>query len=141
MKKHLQLLALSISITFAAAPASGSAPTPTGAGRENTPTPSTQIPILKDAPTASGAAALHKSRAFRVTDEKGLLLSCIAPKIDTDANTDVFEDCNLAPDRTLDELMHTFVGAIHYEQNQHAQERAEWYKDLEEKSDKKTANK
>lgn len=60
-----------------------------------------------------------------------MLVTCVAPNIEKDANTDVFEDCTLAPGRTLDEMMHTFVGAIHYEQNQQAQERAEWYRKLE----------
>jgi len=35
----------------------------------------------------------------------------------------------------------TFIGAIHYEQNQHVKERAEWSKDLEEKSAQKPTQK
>jgi hypothetical protein len=63
-----------------------------------------------------------------------LLLTCIAPEIDTNTDTDVFKSCALAPGRTLDEVMHTFVQGIHSEQSQHQQERDTWQKDLEEKA-------
>jgi hypothetical protein len=45
----------------------------------------------------------------RSWDEKGLLLTCIAPEIDKNADTDIFTDCALAPGRTLDDVMHSFV--------------------------------
>jgi hypothetical protein len=43
----------------------------------------------------------------------------------------------MAPGRTLDDVMHTFVQGIHYEQSQHQKEREEWQKDLEEKTAQK----
>jgi hypothetical protein len=70
-----------------------------------------------------------------------LLLTCIAPEIDTNPDTDVFHDCTLAPGRTLDDVMHTFIGAIHFVQNQQIKERSEWKKDLEEKPDQKPEHK
>jgi len=70
----------------------------------------------------SSASSPARSRLFPVRDEKGLLLTCIAPEIDKNAATDIFTDCALAPGRTLDDVMHSFVGAIHYEQNQRLKE-------------------
>jgi hypothetical protein len=69
-----------------------------------------------------------------VNDEQGLLLTCIAPEIETNPDTDVFKSCTLAPGRTLDDVMHTFVQGIHYEQSQHQKEREERQKDLEGKT-------
>lgn len=65
--------------------------------------------------TASGPDARH---LFPVNDAKGLLLTCVAPEIGANPNTDVFKDCTLAPGRTLDDVMHTFIGAIHYIQSE-----------------------
>jgi hypothetical protein len=76
-----------------------------------------------------------------VNDEKGLLLTCIAPEIDTNTDTDAFKSCTLAPGRTLDDVMHTFVQGIHYEQGQHQKEREEWKKELEEKTAQKPTQK
>jgi hypothetical protein len=76
-----------------------------------------------------------------VNDEKGLVLTCIAPEIDTNADTDVFKSCTLAPDRTLDDVMHIFVQGIHYEQSQHQKEHEEWQKDLDERTAQKSAQK
>jgi hypothetical protein len=76
-----------------------------------------------------------------VNDEKGLLLTCVAPEIATNPNTDAFEDCTLAPGRTLNEVMHSFVGAMHAEQQQHEQERADWEKAFDEKSGQTAASK
>jgi hypothetical protein len=59
-----------------------------------------------------------RSHLFPVMDEKGLLLTCIAPEIDKNADTDIFTDCTLAPGRTLDDVMHSFVSTIHNEHNQ-----------------------
>ena len=55
--------------------------------------------------------------------------------------TDEFKNCTLAPGRTLDDVMHTFVSAIHAEQRRLADERAGSQKDAEVKSDRKTAQK
>jgi hypothetical protein len=55
---------------------------------------------------------------FPVMDDKGLLLSCVAPELGTNHDTDVFENCTLAPGRTLDDVMHSLVKAIHEEQHE-----------------------
>jgi len=34
----------------------------------------------------------------------------------------------------LDDVMHTFVQGIHFEQSQHQKEREEWQKELDEKT-------
>lgn len=120
------LLASSLAIAHASTSASEASPAQKGAVDNEAPR------LVKSVPAAV-AEAPRKSRTFRVNDEKGPLLTCIAPDIEKDANTDLFEDCALAPGRTLDDLMHTFVGAIHYEQKQHEEERAEWMRQLEDK--------
>jgi len=60
-------------------------------------------------------------------------LTCIAPQINTDIDTDTFKNCVLAPGRSLEDVMHTFIQAIHYEQQQQVKERAEWDKERQEK--------
>jgi hypothetical protein len=69
-----------------------------------------------------------------VSDVKGPVLTCIAPEIDTNVDTDLFKSCTLAPGRTLDDVMHTFIQGIHYEQSQFEKEREEWQRYLEEKA-------
>jgi hypothetical protein len=97
---------------------------------------------LKATPApASTSDSSPKGNTFEVNDEKGLLLTCIAPEIDANPDTDIFNGCTLAPGRTLDDVMHTFVGALHLVQNQQNKERAEWYKSLEEQSAQKPAQK
>jgi hypothetical protein len=86
-------------------------------------------------------ASANPSHLFKVSDEKGLVLTCIAPEIDTNADTDVFKSCTLAPGRSLDDVMHIFVQGIHYEQSQHQKEREDWQKDLEEKTAQTPAQK
>jgi hypothetical protein len=60
----------------------------------------------------SGCCIRHGFRKpespLRRERREGLLLTCIAPKINTNADTDVFKSCTLAA-RTLDDVMHTFV--------------------------------
>ena len=90
---------------------------------------------------AHGIHASPDDFIFTVNDEKGLLLSCIAPEIDTNADTDLFKSCTLAPGRTLDDVMHTFIQGVHYEQSQHEKEREEWQRDLEEKAAQRPAQK
>jgi hypothetical protein len=77
-----------------------------------------QTQIFKTPPAAA-------SHLFPVKDAKGLLLTCIAPEIDTNPDTDLFNGCTLAPGRTLDDVMHTFIGAIHYVQNEAMRERVD----------------
>ncbi|MGA2806816.1 MAG: hypothetical protein ABSE87_01710 [Terracidiphilus sp.] len=139
MKKQAALFAIVASLTFAWAGSAASTPSANSAGAKD-PQPATQLREV--APAAGSAQTSPKtSHTFRVNDKKGLLLTCVAPQIDADANTDIFEDCALAPGRTLDDVMHSFIGAIHYEQDQHAQERAQWTKDQEEKSNQKASEK
>ncbi|MGA2219203.1 MAG: hypothetical protein ABSG51_14005 [Terracidiphilus sp.] len=90
--------------------------------------------VLKSAAVDSSASPAHRSHVFFVNDEKGLLLTCIAPEIETNPKTDLFEDCTLARGRTLDDVMHSFVGAMHTEESQRAQEREQWDKALGEKA-------
>jgi hypothetical protein len=78
---------------------------------------------------------------FPVTDEQGLLLTCIAPEIETNSETDVFKNCTLAPGRTLDDVMHTFIGAIHAEQRRQAEEHAAADKQGNDNSSEKAAQK
>ena len=73
---------------------------------------------FQPSPELSPAGSPARSHLFPVMDEKGLLLTCIAPEIDRNADTDIFTDCALAPGRTLDDVMHSFVSTIHYEHNQ-----------------------
>jgi len=142
IKKHASSLALVASITIAAAQTVASTLVPTVKETKNTSEPATQTQRFKTpqpvgrTPTSSQAAHL-----FPVNDAKGLLLTCTAPEIDTNPDTDVFHNCMLAPGRTLDDVMHTFIGAIHFVQNQQIKELSERIKDLEEKPAQKPEQK
>jgi len=114
-------------------------PSTTPSAIRNSPEPDAKA--LKASVSHPAATPAPTSRVFPVNDEKGLLLTCIAPEIVTNPNTDVFEDCTLAPGRTLNEVMHSFVGAMHAEQKVHEQERADWEKAFDEKSSSPTASK
>jgi hypothetical protein len=141
MNKQAALLAVVVSLTFACAESGASTQSTNSAGAKAS-EPATHAQLHQIVPTAASTKSSPKeSHTFRVNDKKGLLLTCVAPKIDTDPDTDIFEDCALAPGRTLDDVMHTFVGAIHYEQNEHAQGRAQWTRDSEEKSNQKASEK
>jgi hypothetical protein len=74
-------------------------------------------------------------------DEKGLLLTCVAPELEKDKETDVFKDCTLAPGRTLDDVMHSFVQGIHEEQRLRMKEHTESQKEPDENADGKSAQK
>ena len=137
MKRHTALLSLAVFIAFAAVQTSASTPAPTLPGMK-TPEAAPRTQSLKSAPAAASA---NPSHLFTVNDAKGLLLTCIAPEIATNAETDVFKSCALAPGRTLDDVMHTFVQGIHYEQSQHQKEREEWQKNLEGDPDQKSTEK
>ena len=134
MRNHLALLAIAVSITFSAAQSSASTQAPVSVGATSSGEAATQAKLLKATPVAaSTAGSSPRGTTFQVNDEKGLLLTCIAPQIETNPDTDLFNGCTLAPGRTLDDVMHTFIGAIHFVQNQQMKERSEWKKDLEEK--------
>jgi len=141
MKRHAALLPFAVSITFTTVLASASAATRTLLDTKN-PEPAPQTQSLKATPAAASATgSANPTHLFRVSDEKGLLLTCIAPEIDTNTDTDMFKSCTLAPGRTLDDVMHTFVQGIHYEQSEHQREREEWQKALEEQTAQKPAQK
>jgi hypothetical protein len=138
MRTLVAILALLVSIAFAQQLASAS----TAAGSRPDSQPSTQPQLAKTNPAAESVnSSKPTSLAFEVNDQKGLLLTCIAPELNTNPDTDVFKSCALAPGRTLDDVMHTFIGAIHFVQNQQSKERAQWYKELDEKSAQKAEQK
>ncbi len=142
MRKHAALVAIAVSITFAAAQAAASSLVPTSGGARNSSRPGGQTKLVTPAPApASDPHPPAGDHTFQVNDAKGLLLTCIAPQIDTDPNTDIFNSCALAPGRTLDDAMHTFIQAIHLLQNEQAKERAEWNKGHEEELVQKPAQK
>ena len=101
-----------------------------------------QSQLLKPAPAAASAAESRpRGQSFQVNDVKGLLLTCTAPELETNPDTDLFNSCTLGPGRTLDDVMHTFIQAIHMVQNEHAKERAVWQKDLDERLARKPVQK
>ena len=142
MRRPAALLAIVASTAFTAAQAATppSAPVPAGAKERSESAP--QARILKPAPAPESApGSPSRGRTFEVNDVKGLLLKCNAPQLDTNPDTDLFDSCTLAPGRTLDDLMHTFIQAFHFVQNEQAKERAEWAKEREEKLEQKPAQK
>ena len=132
MQNRTANLTLAFSVALACTPAGASSVDSSSTASKKASEPSTQV--LKGAPAAATNIASRPSHLFPVHDEKGLLLTCIAPDIDTNINTDAFEDCTLAPGRTLNDVMHSFIGAMHTEENQRARERAEWSKALDGKA-------
>jgi hypothetical protein len=137
MNRHAALLPFAVFIALAAAQANASATAPTSAGAK-TPEPASQALSLKSAPAAATGSA-NPNHLMTVRDERGLLLTCVAPEIETNLDTDVFKNCVLAPGRTLDDVMHTFIQGIHYEQSQHQKDRDLWLKYLEENASQKPA--
>jgi hypothetical protein len=110
----------------------------TGAGRISDRATEISRPTPHVLSVISSATALHR---FPVMDEKGLLLTCVAPELDKDRETDVFKDCTLAPGRTLDDVMHSFVQGIHEEQRLRMKEHGGSPKDSDESADGKSAQK
>ena len=140
--KNATFLAVVVSITFAAAQTAASTLVSALEEAKKTSEPSTQSQRFKTTPPAESTPTYSQTaHLFPVNDSKGLLLTCIAPEIDTNPDTDVFHNCMLAPGRTLDDVMHTFIGALHLVQNEQMKERAEWYKSLEGQSAQKSAQK
>ncbi len=139
MNRYVLLLAVFTSLATAQASASVPAPTSTGSKTHG---PALQMQSqTPPPPTASTAVPAHPGRFYTVSDVKGLMLTCIAPEIDTNADTDLFKSCTLAPGRTLDDVMHTFIQGIHYEQSQFEKEREVWQRALEEKTAQRSAQK
>jgi len=133
MRNPAPLLAIVVSLTRAVSQAAASTPLSNSSGATKVSKSATQTHFFKSSPAAALALA-SPTHTFAVNDEKGPLLTCIAPEIDTNPDTDVFNGCSLVPGRTLDEVMHTFIGAIHVEQNQHLKERSEWAQELEDQA-------
>ena len=141
MKRHATLLPLAVFIAFAAVQTSASTPAPALPGTKTPDSAPQTRPLKPTSAAASATGAANPSHLFTVNDEKGLVLTCIAPEIDTNPDTDLFKSCSLAPGRTLDDVMRTFVQGIHFEQSEHQREREEWQKALEEKTVQKPAQK
>jgi hypothetical protein len=140
MKNLPVLLVFAISITFAVAQASASTVAPASASAKKVSDPSTQTKLFKTNPVpVSTPDSAAKSLAFQVNDVKGLLLTCIAPELNNNPDTDIFNSCRLAPGRTLDDVMHTFIQAIHFVQNGQRKDSAEQGKDPDEKSAARSA--
>jgi hypothetical protein len=126
MRKYAALLAIAITIAFTGAKTYASPLAPTSVGTEKNSEPIAQTMPIKAIPApASNSHSPAGDHTFQVNDVKGLLLKCIAPQIDTDPDTDIFNSCTLAPGRTLDDVMHTFIQAIHFVQDKQVKERAE----------------
>jgi hypothetical protein len=119
MRIHIALLTFAACLAFPCAKGAAKTVTTSSVGTQKN---SQSTPLSNAAPELAPTGSPARSRVFPVMDEKGLLLTCIAPEIDKNADTDIFSDCALAPGRTLDDVMHAIVGAIHYEQNQRSKE-------------------
>lgn len=119
MRIYAALLTFAACLAFPCAKGAANTVTTSSVGTEKNPR---SRQLSKAAPELFATGTPARSHVFPVRDEKGLLLTCIAPEIDKNAATDIFTDCALAPGRTLDDVMHSFVGAIYYEQNQRSKE-------------------
>jgi hypothetical protein len=132
MRKPAPLVAIVVSVTFAAAQTAASPLAPTSGSSKNGSVPATQTKPFAATPAPEPSSHPPAGdHTFKVNDVKGLLLTCVAPQIDTNPDTDQFDSCALAPGRTLDDVMHTFIQGIHFMQNEQAKERAEWNKSHE----------
>ena len=139
MRRDVASLALLASAIMGVACAAASAPSTNPRSGKTVATETQIIEPSPDSPSATGSTS--RRHLFPVNDAKGLLLTCIAPEIETNTDTDLFTDCTLAPGRTLDDVMHSFVAALHYVQKEQMKERAESGKDLEERKSGKAAQK
>jgi len=140
MNSRAVFVYLSVSIAVASAQATAFATVSTSASTRR----SSEVAKAASQPTPTALSAAHASvtrQLFPVQDEKGLLLTCVAPEIETNKDTDVFKDCTLAPGRTLDDVMHSFIGAMHEEQRKHASEHSEASKNYDGESAEKSAQK
>jgi hypothetical protein len=137
MKLHVALVSFAIALTLPGAYADTNHATPwqqAGSARR------AQISarLMKAAPASlAEESAPAAKNLFPVNDEKGLLLTCVAPELDTNKDTDVFKHCTLAPGRSLDDVMHSFVGAMHEEERKLARQEAQSEKNAAAKSAEK----
>ena len=122
LKSRAKLLNLLVAIGFASAQIASSTTRVAKEGAKRSTASSAELQ-LSDLAMADRAGRLSRtSHLFPVHDDKGLLLICIAPEIDVNPDTDLFKHCTLAPGRTLDDVMHSFIGAIHVMQKQDSKE-------------------
>ena len=140
MNAHAMLVSLAVSFALAGAHAAASTTVPASTRAGKAPAPATEVSKATPAALSTSSSPIAR-HLFPVRDEKGLLLTCVAPEMDTNSETDVFNNCTLAPGRTLDDVMHTFIRGIHGEQHQRMKEQAEPHQDTEEKADAKSAQK
>ena len=115
MRIYVALLTFAAWVAFSCAKGAANTVTSSSIGAQKNSRSTLQF---QPSPELSPAGSPARSHLFPVMDEKGLLLTCIAPEIDRNADTDIFTDCALAPGRTLDDVMHSFVSTIHNEHNQ-----------------------
>lgn len=120
MKLPQAFLALSALFSLAAASAASAVPDGPAAVTRKTAAHPTRAQLAAPAPIQATLAGSHP-HSFPVNDAKGLLLTCVAPEIESNPDTDLFQNCVLAPGRTLDDVMHTFVSAIHLIQKEQGQ--------------------
>jgi hypothetical protein len=132
MKAHAAFVYLFVSVALVGAHAATVTRTGISKGPKNA--AQTATPVFPASPVESAGGPLATPHLFPVNDERGLLLTCIAPEIETNHDTDLFNNCTLAPGRTLDDVMHTFVRALHYQQHQQDKDNAESQKDSEQKT-------
>jgi hypothetical protein len=140
MKVHATLVSLAVSFAFTGAQAAGWPTVSIAASNRLTSQAEKKISDTPPA-TLSASGSPEARHLFPVRDEKGLLLTCIAPEMDINKDTDIFNNCSLAPGRTLDDVMHSFIKAFHQEQKQRAEEHAGAQKDSDEESSEKAAQK
>jgi hypothetical protein len=127
-----------IAVVGSVIPSARAASSAGGSGElANTPVAQSSLLVSSIPSLARPATADKESSLFSVKDDKGLLLTCVAPKNDLESYSDRLEDCSLAPGRTLSDVLRSFMGAIHSEISQHEQERAAWLKQIEEMMDQK----
>ena len=143
MKAYAALLSLAISLVVAVAQAGATTTVSAWPATSSVNLQGLGVEISKPTPLALSVGGSPAARhLFPVRDEKGLLLlSCVAPEMDSNSETDVFKDCTLAPGRTLDDVMHSFIKAVHQEQHQQAADRDSPAKSPEQKPDEKAAQK
>jgi hypothetical protein len=140
MKVRMTLVSLAVS--FALTGAQAAALHAVSATASNRQTSQAEKKISDTLPATLSVPKSPEARhLFPVRDEKGLLLTCIAPEIDTNKDTDVFNNCSLAPGRNLDEVMHSFIKAFHQEQKQKIEEQAGSPNDSDDKATEKAAQK
>jgi hypothetical protein len=121
MRTYVALLTIAACLVFPCAKSAASTVTSSSVGTQKNSGITLQF---KATPELSPAGSRARSRLFPVRDENDLLLTCIAPEIDKNTDADIFTDCALAPGRSQNDAMHSFVSVIHNEQNQRSKEQA-----------------